>query len=122
MTDLTPYRPVSAQPAICRDLSLAVTAGTMPEELGDRVRETLGARADYVEAVEVLSETPATSLPPGPAARLGISPAQKNVLLRVLLRHPTRTLTREEANILRDEIYAALHAGSVKTWASYSAP
>jgi phenylalanyl-tRNA synthetase beta subunit len=33
------------------------------------------------------------------------------VLVRVTLRHSTRTLRKEEANLLRDEIYAALHEG-----------
>lgn len=117
MRDLAPYRPVSAQPPIRRDLSLAVASDATPEELGDRVRETLGPRAECVEAMEVRSETAAAALPPAAAARLGIGPHQKNVLLRLVLRHPTRTLTAEEANGLRDEVYAALHAGGVHHWA-----
>jgi phenylalanyl-tRNA synthetase alpha chain len=117
MRDLAPYRAVSAQPPIRRDLSLAVASDATPEELGDRVRERLGLRAECIEAVEVRSETPADALSTAAAARLGISPGQKNVLLRVVLRHPTRTLTTGEANGLRDEVYAALHAGSVHTWA-----
>jgi phenylalanyl-tRNA synthetase alpha chain len=40
------------------------------------------------------------------------------VLLRLVIRDLERTLTSAEANVLRDEIYAALHCGSVKTWAS----
>jgi phenylalanyl-tRNA synthetase alpha chain len=117
MRDLGPYYPVSAQPSIRRDLSLAVAGDATPEELGARVRETLGQSTECIEAVEVLSETPAAALPAAAAARLGIGPDQKNVLLRLMLRHPTRTLTAEEANGLRDEVYAALHAGSVHTWA-----
>jgi len=39
------------------------------------------------------------------------------VLLRVVLRHPTKTLTDPEANELRDSVYAAVHEGTEWTWA-----
>ena len=42
---------------------------------------------------------------------IGLQPGQKNVLVRVVLRHAERTLTREAANELRDRVYAALHDG-----------
>jgi phenylalanyl-tRNA synthetase alpha chain len=111
MRDLSPYRPVSSQPPVHRDLSLAVRPGVSVEELGDRVRASLGPRAESVEAVELLSTTPADALPAQARERLGIGPHQENVLVRVTLRHSTRTLRKEEANLLRDEIYAALHEG-----------
>lgn len=121
MLDLELYRPVSMMPPIRRDLSIAVAADTTPEELGDRVRASLGDRGrdvDAVEVVEVVAEHPYTSLPPAAIARMGMSAGQKNVLLRVVLRHPSRTLTDEEANLLRDEIYAALHEGARHEWAA----
>jgi len=122
MLDLSPWRPVSAQPPVRRDLSVAVAADATPEELGDRVRAALGERAACVEEVAVVSETPLAALPPQAAARLGIGPGQKNVLLRVVLRHPTRTLTHGEANGLRDEVYAALHEGRIHHWAAGAPP
>jgi phenylalanyl-tRNA synthetase alpha chain len=118
MRDLEPYRPVSSQPPVRRDLSVAVAADTTAEELGDRVRAALRDRADAVEAVEVLTETPGNELLPQAAKRLGLRPGQKNVLLRIVLRHPTRTLSDEEANRLRDAIYAAAHEGTEWTWAA----
>lgn len=118
MLDLEPYRPVSNQPAIRRDLSVAVSAGTAEEELGDRVRIALGDAARSVEAVEVLSQTPEAELPPVARERLGIAPGQENVLLRVVLRDCERTLTHAGANLLRDRIYAALHQGSRHEWAA----
>jgi len=118
MLDLTPYRRVSSQPAVRRDLSIAAAAETTNEELGDRVRAALGDRAESVEAIEVLAETPVAALSAAAATRLGISKDQKNVLLRVVLRHPSRTLTDTEANLLRDEIYKALHEGGAWQWAS----
>jgi phenylalanyl-tRNA synthetase alpha chain len=118
MLDLMPYQQVSRQPPIRRDLSIAVDEAATPEELGDRVREALGDRASSVEAIQVVSETPREALGEAAAARLGIALGQKNVLLRVVIRDLERTLTHEEANVLRDRIYAALHRGSVHHWAS----
>jgi phenylalanyl-tRNA synthetase alpha chain len=118
MRDLEPYRPVSAQPPVRRDLSIAVAVATTAEELGDRVRAALGQRADAVEAVEMLEETPGDELPQLAAERLGLQPGQKNVLLRVAIRHPTKTLTDSEANELRDAVYAAVHEGTAWAWAA----
>jgi phenylalanyl-tRNA synthetase alpha chain len=118
MLDLAPWRPVSNRPPIRRDLSIAVPVETVAEELGDRVRDALGAGATDVEAVEVLSETPGEALPAVARERLGMLEGQKNVLLRVVLRAHDRNLTHAEANELRDAIYAALHQGTVWAWAS----
>lgn len=117
MLDLKPYRAVSSQPAIQRDMSIAVPNDVTPEELGDRVRDLVGERADSLESVEVLSQTAYSELPATARDRLGIAPGQKNVLLRLVIRDLTRTLTAAEANALRDQVYAALHEGSMKTWA-----
>lgn len=118
LLDLEPYVPVSSMPAVRRDLSLAVAEEDTPEELGDAVRAALQDRAELVESVEVLSETPYRALPPAAVARMGIAPGQKNVLVRVVLRALDRTLTHEECNALRDAIYAALHRGSAWEWAA----
>jgi phenylalanyl-tRNA synthetase alpha chain len=112
MQDLTPYNPVSKHPPISRDLSIAVDKTANDETLGDLVRDTVGHLA---EEIKILSETPAEDLPPAAAQRLGAQPGQKNVLLRVVLRDLTRTLSDEEANQARDAIYEALHQGTVKT-------
>jgi phenylalanyl-tRNA synthetase alpha chain len=117
MLDLAPWRPVSDQPAVRRDLSVATAPDRTPEEIGDRVRQALGRRADALEAVEVLSETPGEELPAAAAERLGILPGQKNVLVRLVIRDLARTLTSAEANELRDAVYAALHEGTAWLWA-----
>ncbi|GAB4585407.1 PheS-related mystery ligase SrmL [Nocardia sp. IFM 10818] len=120
LTDLAPYRPVSAMPAIRRDLSVAVDHDDRAEDLGDRVRDALGPDADYVESVEILTQTACSQLPPQALERLGARPDQKNVLLAVVLRDLTRTLTDHEANELRDRIYAAVHRGATHHWATTS--
>jgi phenylalanyl-tRNA synthetase alpha chain len=120
MLDLEPYRPVSHMPPVRRDLSVAVGSDVdaSAEGVGDRVRQALGSDADAVETVEVLSETRYDALPSAARDRLGISPGQRNVLVRLVLRPLDRTLTDAEANELRDRVYAALHEGAAAEWAS----
>jgi phenylalanyl-tRNA synthetase alpha chain len=122
MLDLGRYTPVSAMPAIRRDLSVAVPAGDLAEDLGDRVRDALGADAGRVESVQIRQRTPATALPARARARLGATAGQDNLLVRVVLRDLDRTLTGQEANSLRDRIYAAIHQGSAYQWAGASPP
>jgi phenylalanyl-tRNA synthetase alpha chain len=117
MNDLTPYRPVSGLPALTRDLSVAISVDDDSEQLGDRVRDALGDRADTLEAVTILSETSYAELPPRARERLGMNEAQKNVLVRLDLRPLDRTLTDAEANGLRDDVYGAIHKGSTGQWA-----
>jgi phenylalanyl-tRNA synthetase alpha chain len=71
-----------------------------------------------VESVEVLSSTGAALLAAAAATRLGIRAGQHNLLVRVVLRNLTRTLTRAEANELRDRVYLALHRGDERQLAS----
>jgi phenylalanyl-tRNA synthetase alpha chain len=120
MTDLERYRPVSAMPAVRRDVSIAVGADDLAEDLGDRARDALGDDASAVEAVQVLSETPWAELPPRAVERLGARPGQKNLLVAIVLRDLGRTLTADDANEMRDRIYAALHQGTVFHWAARS--
>jgi phenylalanyl-tRNA synthetase alpha chain len=117
MRDLAPYRPVSAMPAVRRDLSIAVDPGHDDETLGDRIRDALGADADCVEEVTIASSTACEDLPAAAALRLGARPGQRNLLVRVVLRDLERTLTDDEANSLRDRIYAAIHQGTRHQWA-----
>jgi phenylalanyl-tRNA synthetase alpha chain len=117
MQDLCRYRPVSSQPLIRRDLSIAVDGDEDDETLGDQVREALGRDADAVEDVSILASTPCGDLPAAAAARLGARPGQRNLLVRVVLRRLERSITDAEANELRDRIYARLHAGDRHQWA-----
>ena len=116
MRDLAPYRPVSRMPPAWRDLSLVLDADASPEELGDAVRAKLGADAELIESLAVISSTPAAELPAPAAARLGIAAGQWNALVRVVLRALDRTLTGTECDALRDRIYRALHRGTRWYW------
>lgn len=113
MLDLTPYRQVSRHPPVVRDLSVAVDGQADDETLGDQVRTAIG---DLAEEIQVLSETPIEELPPSAAARLGALPGQKNVLLRIVLRDLSRTLSDDEANRARDAVHEAVHRGTAGHW------
>ena len=117
MLTLDRYTAVSTRPAISRDLSVAVAAGDLAEDLGDRVRDALGTGAVCVESVQIVQRTPAAALPEQARRRLGASAGQDNLLVRIVLCDLDRTLTGQEANSLRDRIYAAIHQGSAYQWA-----
>jgi phenylalanyl-tRNA synthetase alpha chain len=121
MRDLSPYQPVSMMPPVRRDLSIAVAGEVDEERLGDRIREALGERAAVVESVEVLASTRGQELSHIARERIGLRRGQTNVLLRIVLRDLEQTLTAEQANKLRDEIYAAIHEGEVHQWAGNEA-
>jgi phenylalanyl-tRNA synthetase alpha chain len=59
-----------------------------------------------------VTETPLAMLSATAQARLGIQPDQKNVLLRLVIRDPTRTLTSAEANALCRRVFLAIHQGA----------
>jgi phenylalanyl-tRNA synthetase alpha chain len=115
MLDLHPYRQVSVLPAVRRDLSLVLNSveDADVELLGDQARTALGEDADALAALEVRAVTPASGLPAAAVARLRLAPEQVNVLLRLVLQPLDRTLTADEANLLRDRVYLALHQGRV---------
>ena len=75
-------------------------------------------RVDELESMDLLEETSWEMLPDVARERIGIQQGQKNVLLRLTIRHPVRTLTSSEANGLRNCVYAILHSGTKSEWAS----
>ncbi len=122
MLDLSPYRAVSGMPPVRRDLSLAMWPPIDAELVGDRVRAALGDAAELLEEVALLADTAGGELPAVAAERLGLSAGQHNVLVRITLRAIDRTLTNETCNELRDRVYAALHEGTVYSWATGRPP
>ncbi|GIF77878.1 PheS-related mystery ligase SrmL [Asanoa siamensis] len=118
LRDLAPYRRVSGMPPTTRDLSLAVAGDRDAEQLGDQVRAVLGDDAAAIEEIEVRSETGWADLPESARRRMGLRQGQKNVLLRLVLRDLTHTLSTAEANAIRDRVYEALHEGSAHEWAN----
>lgn len=113
MLNLEPWQPVSLLPPIRRDISIVVPESFDDEILGDEVRQALGTRMHDLESVELLDLTRYADLPTAARDRLQIEPGQANALIRIVLRPIERTLTGPEANLIRDDIYKALHQGQV---------
>ncbi|MET0736622.1 MAG: hypothetical protein ABWY55_13390 [Microbacterium sp.] len=113
MLTLAPWQHVSPLPATRRDISVVLADEEDEETLGDRVRTALGEDADVVESVDVLSRTLHESLPAAARSRLGTREGQVNLLVRIVLRPIDRTLTADEANVIRNTIYRAVHEGPV---------
>jgi phenylalanyl-tRNA synthetase alpha chain len=111
MLTLDPYEPVSNQPATSRDMSICVTDPDM-ELLGDRIRDVLGERSDWIENVELLQVSDYVSVPEKARERLGMSPGQKNLLIRVTLRSLDRSISKDDANCVYDLVYSHLHEGT----------
>jgi phenylalanyl-tRNA synthetase alpha chain len=118
LLDLRPWRPVSSQPPVRRDLSIVTDAPVDAELLGDAVRTALGSAVEDLEAVTVLSSTGYADLPDAARRRLELRRDQVNVLLRLVLRPLAATMTDRRANELRDQVYAAVHRGPHREWAT----
>ena len=111
MLDLAPWTPVSALPAISRDISIVIGSADDDETIGDRIRQAMAERIEDVEAVTVTARTDYDALPESARTRLGLAPDQVNALVRIVLRPLHHTLTDLEANRLRDNVYRAVHQG-----------
>jgi phenylalanyl-tRNA synthetase alpha chain len=112
MVNLDPYYEVSNQPAIARDLSYSVPEQYVEEDISDDIRQALGNQQDTLESVEMLGETSYTNLPVVARERLGCQPGQKNVLVRIVLRHLERSITNDEANQIYESVYAKINMGT----------
>lgn len=106
MLDLTEYRPISRHPAATRDISIMANEQEDAETLGDQIRALVPE--DVIEEIAILSETPTNELPEHVQQRLNAKPGQKNVLIRVTMRAPERTLTDRETNEIRDRLLQGL--------------
>lgn len=114
MTDMERYVSVSDQPAMSRDMSYCVSKDDTEEDICEAIRTVFGDQADLLEQVEILERTPFEQLIPIAKERLGATKDQDNVLIRIILRHPDKTLTRKEAAALYAAAYPQLHQGTTK--------
>ncbi|KAB0496311.1 PheS-related mystery ligase SrmL [Pseudomonas vancouverensis] len=111
MHDLNPWNPVSRLPSIARDISLAVSPGLSEELLTEKMLLAAGDCSGWIEEMQVKGRWTFSNLPVQASERLGLMPGQENVLLRVVLRDCSRSITNAEANALYAKIQAALHEG-----------
>jgi len=111
MTNLDEYKIVSDQPAISRDMSYTVDHNDTEEDICEVIRDVFGDKADLLEEVVILERTPFEKLHPKAVENLGAKENQDNVLVRIILRHPDKTLTKQEAADLYTMAYPKLHQG-----------
>jgi len=83
------------------------------ELLGDRIRNVLGERSAWVENVELIQGSDYASVPEKARERLGMSPSQHNLLVRVTLRSLDGSISKEDANRVYDLVYSELHEGTL---------
>lgn len=114
MTNLDPFVSVSDQPALNRDMSFCIQKDDTEEDICERIRFAFGDQADLLEEVSILSRTMYEALPEVARERLGATPDQDNILARVTLRHPDKTLTKKEASGFYSTAYQQLHRGTTK--------
>jgi len=112
MMNTDPYSEVSSQPAIKRDLSYSVPKNYVEEDVSADIRQALGKNLDALEDVQIINTAGYDELPEKIRERLGINSDQKNILVRITLRHLERTITNDEANKIYEQIYAKINYGT----------
>lgn len=112
MLDLSPWVPVSKQPATQRDLSLAVNSGYSIEDLTEKVLREAQLGQRWIETVEVRNRWSYEEVPEQARQRLGLLPGQENILLRVVLRDWANSITKDAGNALYTRLQEALHEGA----------
>lgn len=112
MNNLKKYKVVSNQPAIKRDLSIAVDKSLNEEEITEKIMMTIDPNlSSIMEEIKVVAETNYEDLPQVAKERLGLNMKQKNVLLRIVLRDMVSSITSEEANSIYSNVYEKIHEG-----------
>lgn len=110
MSDLENYNQVSKFPPIQRDISVVVDQDVNVDHLNLYLRFNLPPDIlAAIETIDLLSETQYEDLPIQARERLGISPEQKNLLVRFNIRSFERTLTKAEANDLRELLFNTIN-------------
>ena len=96
MSNLEKYKDVSNMPQLTRDMSYCVYKNDTEEDICEEIRNVFGDNADLLEQVEILKRTPYSELEDIAKQRLGATENQDNVLIRITLRHPDKTLTKKD--------------------------
>lgn len=111
MTNMDKFKNVSDQPLMTRDMSYCVDKNDSEEDICEAIRNVFGDQADLLEEVKILERTPYDKLQEIAKERLGAIEGQDNILVRITLRHPDKTLTKKEAAELYTMAYPKLHRG-----------
>lgn len=109
LSHLKPYKKVSNQPYSKRDLSLAVSKDMNIEALTEKILSQV--ETDDIEEIILLGETPYEQLNSIAIDRLGMEKHHKNMLIRIILRNLTQSISSEKANEMYIKIYDLNHEG-----------
>lgn len=112
MLNIDRFKEVSNKPPISRDMSYCVPENYTEEDICEEIKEAFGDEAYLIEDVKISARTKYDDLPQIAKDRLGALEGQDNVLVKIMLRHPDKTLTKEQANVLYDQAYPRLNRGS----------
>jgi phenylalanyl-tRNA synthetase alpha chain len=112
MLNLEKFKNVSDKPPISRDMSYCIPENYTEEDICEEIKEAFGDEAYLIENVKISARTKYDDLPQIAKDRLGAMEGQDNVLVKIILRHPDKTLTKEQANVLYDQAYPRLNKGS----------
>lgn len=115
LANLDPYKEVSNYPSINRDISITVDSQIAKEDIQFILSHTFdNDLLATIESLDIITSTDYGDLPEQARERLGINNGQKNILLRIKLRSFERTLTKQEANEIRDQAMDTLNGLSVE--------
>jgi len=112
MTNMEKFKSVSDKPAISRDMSYCVDKNDSEEDICEAIRNAFGDKSDLLEEVKILDRTHFENLTSIAKERLGAREGQDNILIRITLRHPDKTLVKKEAADLYTTAYPQLHKGT----------
>lgn len=112
MLDTEKFKEVSNQPPISRDMSYCVPRNFTEEDISEDIKEAFGDNTYLVEDVIIKSRTKFEELPSAAIENLGALEGQDNILVKIILRHPDKSITRQEADNLYDQAYPKLHKGT----------
>ena len=111
MLNLKPYKDISNEQSMNRDISIAILNDMDNELLGDEIRNLI-INADIIEEITIKSETYYKDLPSHVAERLGMDESMKNVLIGIRMRPLGMRMTKEEANLIINQLYKKIHKGT----------
>lgn len=114
MSNLLPWKEVSRQPSAERHLSLARYQNEDLESLTEQIMELAKDHVDWVESIEKIGVWAGSELPLAALEKLGMSPDQTNISLKIVLRDLHQSIDRQVANRMMRNIYQGLHQG--KGW------
>lgn len=119
MNNLEKYKNVSNMPPISYDISFSVDNDYVEEDVCEKIKNAFGENIEILEEIQILKEFSYNELPQKAIERLGIKPHQKNILARMVLRSQEKTLTKEETNIIRDNVYRIVNESETDGYLKY---